>query len=279
MRASARLAVARDPHAAHGGTRITCLRSDAPFCLRPTFPGGPEPLKSWGLRGPTTARVALAAAAAGPIGGDQLHLGIEVGAGAALVVRSVAASVVLPGPHGELSRSGVRINVGADATLVWLPGPVIAAQGCHHHAATEISLEAGARLLVREELVLGRHGEASGSIRQRLRVCLGDRALHDQELHLGPDAPGSGGPAVTGGRRAVGSTLVVDPHHAAVDAFNQPAVSADASAARLPLCGPAVLFTAIAPDHLALRHRLDTSLLELDALPPAPETQIAGAAG
>lgn len=280
MRASARLAVERGPHAAGGGTRITCLRSDPPLSLRPTLPAGREPPGSWALPERTTVRVALAAAAAGPIGGDHLELDVRVGAGAAVVVRSVAASLVLPGPHGELSRSDVRITVGTDATLVWLPGPVIAAQGCHHHAVIEVVLQAGARLMIREELVLGRHGEASGSIRQRLRVCLGDRALHDQELHLGPDAPGSGGPAVTGGRRAVGSVLVVDPHQAATDVLNEPAVTADATTARLPLCGPAVLFTAIAPDLLALRHRLDTALAELDA--PArrpPERQMSGTAG
>ena len=264
MRASARLAVARSSNAGRAKTRITCLRADPPLALRPTFPSGSEPLKHWNMQGPTTARVALVASAAGPIGGDHLRLRVEVSAGAALVLRSVAASLVLPGPHAQPSHSEVTISVGADATLVWLPGAVIAARGCDHYATTRVTLAPGARLLIREELVLGRYGEQAGSIRQRQRVCLGDHPLHDQELHVGPDAPGSDGPAITGGRRAVGSTLVVDPDWAGMDGFHQPAVAGDVTTARLPLCGPAVIFTAVAPDLLALRQRLDTSLAELE---------------
>lgn len=267
MRASARLAVAYEPSRTSARTRITCLASDPPLVFRPVLLAGPETPRRWNLRGSAPARVALAAAAAGPIGGDVVWLDITVGAGAALVVRSVAATLLLPGPHGVPSCVEVTIRVDADATLVWLPGPVIAAQGCDHHATTAVTLAPGARLLTRDELVLGRYGERPGSIRQRLRVCLGGRPLHDQELHLGPRAPGFEGPAVTGGRRVVGSTLVVDPDWVAEEAFKQPAVAAAITTARLPLCGPAVLITAVAPDLFALRHRLDTTLAELEDHP------------
>lgn len=275
MRAWARLAVARDPGTAPGRTTITRLRSDPPLVLRPTVPTGPEPPARWHLAGPATARVALAAGAAGPIGGDRLRLDVEVGAGATLVVRSVAATVVLPGPHGEASRSEVAISVGAGASLVWLPGPVIAARGCRHESTTRVSLAPGSRLFARDELVLGRHGEGAGSIRQRLRVRLDGRPLLDQELHVGPDALGSDGPAVTGGRRAVGATLVVDREWAEAAAFGRAAAAAHGTSARLPLCGPAVLISALAPDVPALRRHLASGLAQLedDSLPapdPAP---------
>lgn len=118
---------------------------------------------------------------------------------------------MLPGPHAEPSDSQVTIRVGADATLVWLPGPLIAAAGCDHYRVTRVELDPDARLLVREELVLGRHGESPGSVRQRLRVCIGGQPLHDQELQVGPHVPAWDGPAVTGNRRAIGSLLAVDP--------------------------------------------------------------------
>ena len=271
MRACARLAVTGVAGASGTArTRISRLRSDPPLVLRPTSPVGPEPLRRWDLRGPGTARVSLVAGAAGPVGGDQLRLDIDVHSGAALILRAVAATVVLPGPHGQPSHQEVAVRVTAGATLVWLPGPVIAAHGCDHRAVTHIHLEPGARLLVREELLLGRHGERPGSVHQRLRVRLGDRPLHDQGLRVGPEASGWDGPAVLGGRKAVGSLLVVDPDWATEGALRLPAAAAGADTARLPLDGPAMLVTALAPDALALRHRLDAGLARLEGSQPCP---------
>lgn len=184
-----------------------------------------------------------------------------MGQGAALVLRSVAASLVLPGPHGTPSCSEVTVRVGQDATLVWLPGQVIAAGGCRHDALTHITLEPGARLLSREELLLGRHGERPGTVRQRLRVTLAGRPLHDQELFVGPDAPGWVGPAVLGGRRAVGAVLVVDPEWTdPAEGRHHFTVTTGTDAALLPLGGPAVLLTALAHDALTLHRRLDSLL-------------------
>lgn len=82
------------------------------------------------------------------------------------------------------------------------------------------------------------------------------------ETH-GPYVTGSDGPAVTGGRRAIGSTLMIEPEAASNSAFQRPTVRADITTARLPLDGPAALITAVAPDLLTLRHRL-TTVDELD---------------
>ncbi len=265
MRAAAHLTVALAGDGAR--TRITALRSDPPLILRPTNPAGPEPVARWNLRETPVVRVSLAAGAAGPVGGDDLRLSVEVGPGAALVLRSVAATLVLPGPHRQHSLSETTVRVGAGGTFVWLPGPVIAARGCHHRAITHVTLEAGARLLLREELLLGRHGEQPGAIRQRLRVCLGDRPLHDQEIALGPGVEGWDGSAVTGGRRALGSLLVVDPDWAG-QPFGLPSPTARADTALLSLSGPAVLVTALADDGLILRQRLNTGLAALEACLP-----------
>ena len=265
MRARARLAVARDSSRASNPTRITALRSDPPLVLRPTIPTTREPLLRWNLHDRTTARVALTAAAAGPLGGDHLRLDVDVGDGATLVLRGVAATLLLPGPHREPSCTDNTINVGTDATFVWLPGAVIAASGCDHRQTTRVILAPGARLLIQDVLVLGRHGEPTGSVRQRLRVCVGEHPLYDQELRIGPSATGSSGPAVTGGRRAIGSILIVDPDHADADVFTQSSVTADGTSARLPLSGGATLITALAPDLIGLGHRLTTSLAALEA--------------
>ncbi|HEX5504956.1 MAG TPA: urease accessory protein UreD [Thermomicrobiales bacterium] len=265
MRASAHLTVARARDTAR--TQIVRLHSEPPLVLRPTHPAGPEPLRRWHVPGLVPARVSLVAGAAGPVGGDELCLSIEVASGAALVLRSVAATLALPGPHGRPSRSEVTVRVAAHGVFVWLPGPLIAARGCCHHAVTRVMLEPGARLLLREELLLGRHAEPPGAARQRLRVCLGDRPLHDQELAVGPGAAGWDGAAVAGGRRALGSVLIVDPDWGD-NPVNLPAPAAATDTALLPLGGPAVLVTALAGDGLALRHRLDAGLAVLEASLP-----------
>jgi urease accessory protein len=194
-------------------------------------------------------------------------LEVDVGAGAALVLRSVAATLALPGPHGQPSRSEVAVRVAANGIFVWLPGPLIAARGCRHHAITRVTLEPGARLFVREELLLGRHDEQPGTVHQRLRVTLGDCPRYDQELAIGPEALGWDGPAVTGGRTALGSLLVVDPVLDTAFAEQTPVATA-AETALLRLNGTAVLVTALAHDGLAFRQYLNSSLAELESTLP-----------
>lgn len=259
MRAAAHLRTERDPRTdGTPRTRIAALRSESPLILRPTRPKGPEP---WTDGRADVARVCLVAGAAGPIGGDRLRLRVEVGPGSTLVLRDVSATLVLPGPHGAESRFDVEVDVGAGATLVWLPEPVIAARGCRHVSDVRVALAPGARLVLREELLLGRHGEAPGTVRQTVRVELAGRPLYHQQLAVGPDATGWDGPAVTGGHGAIGSLLVVDP---AWGDAPPAALPLDGDAALLPLRGPAVLVSALGGDALVLRRQLDRGLGLLD---------------
>lgn len=250
MRAHARLAVAKD--GPREGTRIARLRSDPPLVLRPTHPDIDPLVGAWGLA--RAACVSLAAAAAGPVGGDELDLDVEVGAGATLVLRTVAATLVLPGPYGRPSRTQITLRVAPDATLVWLPQPVIAADGCDHRATTRIALSAGSRLVAREEVILGRHGEPPGAIRQRLRVSRERTPLYDQELTVGADVPGWDGAAVAAGRRALGSVLVSGPGLGLAPA--SPVTGADV--ATMALDDATTLTTALATDAHALRQALES---------------------
>ncbi|HET9444211.1 MAG TPA: urease accessory protein UreD, partial [Acidimicrobiales bacterium] len=132
---------------AAGRTRLRTLRSDPPVALRPA--GG---------------AVYLASSAAGPVGGDRVDLDVTVEEGAVLELRSVGATMAWPGPTGAPSTATVTAGVGPRAALRWLPEPVVAVAGCEHRMAARVTLAADARLLWREELVLGRHGEAGGSV-------------------------------------------------------------------------------------------------------------------
>ena len=217
------------------------LRSQAPLVLRPTRDA-----------------VYLVGAAGGPVGGDLLDLRIEVRAGAALRLRTVAASVALPGPDGGESVLTVTASVAKGGLLEHLPEPMIVADGARHTTDIQVDLAAGAALVLRDETVLGRHGERGGACRTRLRVDYGGRPLlrHDVAAD-GADEVGLG-PAVLAGHRAYGTLLSAGEFSAGSRATGQAAAPpARPDVAVMPLAGPGVLITALAADSLALRRLLD----------------------
>lgn len=251
MRARAKLVTEQviDRHG-HGVSRVSVLRSQAPLVLRPTRPKGVEPGVGHAAG---VARVALTSGAAGPLGGDELVLDVHVGAGSTLVLNEISATLLLPGARGGRSHMRITIRVDDDAMLVWLPEPVIAAHDCDHAHDIRVELAPSARLLMRDELLLGRHREMPGDLTQTLRISRAGRALFHQQLRLGPSARGWTSPAVVGANKCIGTVLVVDP------AWSEQALEVKRlarDAALLPLQGPAVMISALSGDTLSLRRVL-----------------------
>lgn len=154
--------------------------------------------------------VYLVGGAAGPLGGDDVVLEIVVERGAALTLRSAAAFVARPGTDGSASRMRILVQLEEGAALRWLPEPLIAAQGCEHRSEVEIDLAPGARMLWREELFAGRHGDTGGTVHSQLSVARAGTAVVRQELVVSP-LGGIGGPAVLNGARVLACALVVHP--------------------------------------------------------------------
>jgi urease accessory protein len=219
---------------AAGHTRLTTLRSQVPLVLRPTADA-----------------VYLAAGAAGPLGGDELEVSVWVGPGAQLTLRTVGATLALPG-NGESSMTW-RLHVAARGTLAVLPEPTIVAAAARYHTRTEIHVEAGGALTLREEALLGRHGESGGSYRSTLRVDVADAPLLRHELCLDGADPSTFDLGSVIGARACGSLLLVGAEWTDIGAG--PPASADVAV--LPLAGPGVLVTALADDGRTLRGRLE----------------------
>lgn len=231
-RLTARAAVASQAGAT-GRSRVTVLRSDGPLALRETPLG-----------------VYLVGTAAGPLGGDDLALDIDVGPGACLVIRSAAGMLLLPGPDGGESVLRISARVAPGGRLDFAPQPTVAAAGCDHRTEARIDLAAGATLRWREEIVLGRHGEPSGRCSARLDVILAGTAAYRGELAVGsPQTDRSS--AVLEGAGAVGSVLLVDA------ARPRPPAAVHDGLAVLPLAGPGTAVTATAPDAVILARRLD----------------------
>ena len=175
-----------------GKTIYTTLRSAPPLTLRATPEG-----------------VYIVGTLAGPLGGDELTLNVTAAPEAFLEIRSSAASVVLPGPGGSPSSTSFAFDVGAGATLDWQPEPLVLARASNHRGRTLISASEGAAVIWRDEVVLGRHGEESGSLLQRLRVEVDARPVLCTEVGLGPLWAGWDGPCGVGPARCVGSLLVL----------------------------------------------------------------------
>ncbi|MEV0742860.1 urease accessory protein UreD [Streptomyces sp. NPDC050549] len=246
VRATARI-VARDD--GRGGTALPVLEGDGPLALRRIRGSGAE------------ARVMLVGAMSGPLGGDHFAVEADVESGARLRVGSAAATIALPGQAKGESRYDVRIDVAEGGELEWLPEQLISVCGSDLRVTTRVDLAASARLVLREEQVLGRVGEEPGRLTSRLTLRIAGRTVLDQELACGPGAPGGwDGPAVLGGHRAVGQLVVVRPEFT-----QEPPVARmlGECAALAPLAGPAVLVTAVAADGLRLRRVLDEALASL----------------
>ncbi|MGP3770714.1 urease accessory protein UreD [Streptomyces sp. SDT5-1] len=236
-----------------GGTALPVLEGEGSFALRRT-------------RGavPAESRVMLVGAMSGPLGGDHLTVEARAEEGAHLHVGSIAATIALPGQAKDAAQYDVRLEVADGGRLDWLPEQLISVGGSDLRVTTRADVAPGARLVLREEQVLGRAAEEPGRLTSRLTVYRAGRPLLDQELACGPGAPGGwDGPAVLAGHRALGQLVVVRPEFET----EKPAATVldeAGTVALTPLAGAAVLVTAVAPDALRLRGHLDEALKRLD---------------
>jgi len=265
MTARARLTTTR-AHSDDGTpvSRVARLRTEGPLALRPVGARGPEPLVRADAR---VARVALASGAAGPLGGDDFSLEVRVGEGSTLVLSEVSSTLLLPGPHGGRSRMRIAITVESGATFSWRPEPLIAVRGCHHVHEIDVDLAPDARMIMRDEVVLGRYGEESGRLSQRVRIRRDGHSIYQQRLDLGPGAPGWRSPAVVGGYTCLGNVLAVGPDESVTGRVAQ--LIGD-TAALLPLRRSGLVINALADDTVGLRRLLEdgTDLLGEPWSPP-----------
>jgi urease accessory protein len=175
-----------------GRTRLVRVEADGQLAARATGtgPGG-------------SARVHLVGAAAGPLGGDEVRVTLEVGPGASLEVRSAAAAIALPGiapgTHAQV-RTDVRVAGGGALHLAC--EPTVVCSGAELRAFLDLDAGPGARVLIRDAVVLGRHGEPSGRWLSRISAVVAGRPLLRSTLD-------GGLPGTRDGARAVASLLAV----------------------------------------------------------------------
>ncbi|GGM96613.1 urease accessory protein UreD [Lentzea pudingi] len=231
MKASARLVVALD---SHGNSVVRVLRSMTPLTLVPARRVGP------------VALVHLVSSVTAPLGGDSLSLTVEVGPGASLELRGVAATLLLPGSSGAASSSLVRFVV--QGSVRYLPEPTVVTRRANHTAVVEAELDGHAELLMREVLVLGRVGEASGILSSSVRATRCGAPLLHQQLVVGDPLVDSSAAGLAG-KRVVGSELVFDSAVRAADGGEWWSV--------VPLAAGGTLATALGDDVVTVTRVLD----------------------
>lgn len=197
-----------------------------------------------------------------PLGGDRLAVDVTAGDRAVLEVTTAAATLALRGPTTAPATYDVRLTAGEHSSLRWLPQPLISAAGSNLQQTYTVELAPTARLLLREEQLLGRANETPGHLVSRILAHRAGRPLLDQQTAYGDPEPGWDGPAVLHGHRAVGQLLLVDPeasHHRHPVLLRKD--SREGCAVLTPLAGgPALLATAVAPTSSTLRELLDEAL-------------------
>jgi urease accessory protein len=99
---------------------------------------------------------------AGILAGDALRSEVAVDAGAAVLVSTPSATRVFKMENGGAATSTQRWKVAAGAWLEVMPEPLVPHRGSRFHQETEVLAEAGAGVLLIDQLMPGRlaHGEA-----------------------------------------------------------------------------------------------------------------------
>lgn len=136
--------------------------------------------------------VHLVSAAATPLGGDVITVRVVVERDARLRLRSVAATITLPGPDTVESRARWDIECAGDLDID--PQPTVVAGNSRHLTSTRLQLTASAQIRLRERIQIGRshepdgfwsgslHADVDGVPLLRHRLDLGSGAVADDEL-------------------------------------------------------------------------------------------------
>jgi urease accessory protein len=197
--------------------------------------------------GDGAVQVHLVGGAAGPLSGDVQHLRLEVGAGAALRVRSVAASFAMPGPCPLASLADVEADVADGGALDWWPQPMVSVRGSAHRVNVRLAATGSSRLRWVDELVLGRHGEDGGIVTLVHRVQIDGIVVLAQEVAFGEDQPSAG---EHGRPRVVVTAVVHEPGRATWPA-GEVIVRPGIRAVRAPIAAGTTSWTVLAPESSA----------------------------
>lgn len=164
---------------ADGRTRLADLHQAVP--LRVLFPT-PEPGE------PPIA--AVVNTAGGLAGGDAVRLSVTMAPGTLATISTPSAEKIYRS-LGPRTRVEARLSVDTGAALEWIPQETILFDGARLERRIEADLAPGARLIMAEMLVFGRHARGEtldhGSLLDAWRLRRAGALVWADGLALGPD--------------------------------------------------------------------------------------------
>ena len=151
--------------------------------------------------------------AGGLTGGDRLSWTIAVGDDAHAMVTTQACEKIYRSSGGEATAT-IVLDVGAGASLAWLPQETILFDGSAFRRTIHADVAPGARGLFVESSLFGRltMGETvqRGLFRDRWRIRSGGRLVHAEDFAIGPEVAGRlAAVAATGGASAIATVLAL----------------------------------------------------------------------
>ncbi len=205
------------------------------------------------------AVVSLLNPTGGVLGGDRLHVDVEVGPGAHACLTTPSATRVYR-TAGEPAVQAVRLAVGRGATLEWVPDHTIPFAGADYRQTIEVEVGEGACLVLIDAFSAGRVAAGERWRFRRLESALTVRdargeLLHDRFVLVGA-ADGLG---ATEGADYFATLVVVAPRGLDDLTGEAPGLAraCGARAAAGRLAGGAVVLRCLAPTAPALLDALD----------------------
>jgi urease accessory protein len=165
------------------GPRTTRMHSDVLIAAHASRPATIESRGAVAARRTGRDTVHLVSAAAGPLGGDTIHLRVTVEHGARLRLCSVAAMIVLPGIDGPASH--IRWSIDVAGHLEINPQPTLVAARASHTSETRVRLTNSASVRIHERVQIGRSGEREGFWSGLLHADLDGAPLLRHRVELG----------------------------------------------------------------------------------------------
>lgn len=166
-------------------------------------------------RGDTGLEAILINTSGGLTGGDELTWDIDAAATADLTLTTQACEKVYRSTD-DIARVDVRLRLGCDARLAWLPQETILFDGARLARTIDVDLEDGARLLAVESTIFGRSERREDvrtvRFRDRWRVRSRDRIVHAEDQAIEGDAVTIlSRTATAGGHAAMATILLIGP--------------------------------------------------------------------
>ena len=160
--------------------------------------------------------------AGGMAGGDRFDVDVAAGAGARLVLTTAAAEKVYRtlGPETAVD---VKLDVGAGASVAWLPQETILFDGARLARQINVDLAGTARLVIAEAMVFGRVGMGEvvehGLLSDRWLVRRAGKLIHAENVKLdGRIAEKLAATAVARGGVALATVLIVPGNDTTIEA-------------------------------------------------------------